>query len=105
MDEMKKIKAGIVGCGNISEIYLQNVKRFDSFYIVACADLDANLAKQRAEEFGIPKACTTEELLADSEIDLVINLTTPAVHSYIDLAALYSGITFYIEMNLAVSSD
>lgn len=105
MDDMKKIKAGIVGCGNISEIYLQNVKRFDSFDIVACADLDVNLAKQRAEEFDIPKACTTEELLADSEIDLVINLTTPAVHANIDLAALESGKHVYSEKPLAVTRE
>ncbi|RDW20625.1 Gfo/Idh/MocA family protein [Oceanobacillus chungangensis] len=102
---MKKIKAGVVGCGNISEIYFKNSKRFESFDIVACADIDINLAKQRSEEFDIPKACNTEELLADSEIDLVINLTTPAVHAKIDLAALEAGKHVYGEKPLAVTRE
>lgn len=103
--DMEKVKAGVVGCGNISEIYFKNAKRFDVFDIVACADLNVNLAKQRAQVFGIPKPCTTEELLADNEIDFIINLTTPKVHAKIALAALEAGKHVYGEKPLAVSRE
>ena len=102
---MESLKAGVVGCGTISEIYFANAKRFKEFDIVACADLDLNLAKQRAKEFNISKAYTTEELLADSEIDIVINLTTPLVHAKIALDALESGKHVYGEKPLSVKRE
>lgn len=102
---MKKLTAGIIGCGFISTIYLQNAKKFDVYDIVACADLDVNRARQKAEEFDIPKAYTTEELIADPSIDMVINLTLPAVHAQIALAALEAGKHVYSEKPLAVSLE
>jgi len=100
---MEKIKAGVIGCGNISEIYLKNAKRFAEFEIIACADLDMDLAKQRASKFNIPKPCSTKELLADNEINLIINLTTPEVHAKIALEALEAGKHVYGEKPLAVT--
>lgn len=102
---MEKIKAGVIGCGTISEIYFKNVTRFKVFDIVACADLDINIAKQRAEKFNIPKAYTTKELLADSEVDLVINLTPPTIHAEIALSALEMGKHVYGEKPLAVTRE
>ncbi|MRH42775.1 gfo/Idh/MocA family oxidoreductase [Aquibacillus halophilus] len=99
---MQTIKAGLVGCGNISKIYFENAKKFNVFDIVACSDLDLERAKQSAEKFGIPKACTTEELLSDPDIDLVINLTIPAVHAKVALAAIEAGKHVYGEKPLAV---
>lgn len=102
---MKKIRAGIVGCGFISTIYLQNAKKFNVYEIAACADLDIDRARQKAEEFDIPKAYTTEELIEDPEIDLVINLTIPAIHAQIALAALEAGKHVYSEKPLSVSLE
>ncbi|MGY0691435.1 Gfo/Idh/MocA family protein [Virgibacillus sp. FSP13] len=102
---MKQLKAGIVGCGNISEIYFKNAKRFDVYDIVACSDLNVDRAKERAKKFNIPKTCSTEELLADSEIDIVINLTVPSVHAMVSLAALEAGKHVYTEKPLAVTRN
>lgn len=102
---MKKIKAGIVGCGNISSIYFENAKKFDVFDIVACADLDLERARQRAEEFNIEKAYSTDELIADPSIDIVINLTIPSVHAKVAIAALEAGKHVYGEKPLAVTRE
>ena len=61
----KRVKVGVIGCGNISSAYFNGCKPYEIIEIVACADLDVNRAKAKAAEFAIPKACTVEELLAN----------------------------------------
>src|SRR5260370_4117711 len=74
------VKIGIIGCGNISGIYFKAGKTFPILDIAACADLDLDRAKAKAEEHGVPKACTVQELLADPEIRIMVNLTIPNPH-------------------------
>ena len=76
-----RTRIGVIGCGNISPIYLQAGQSFEILEVAACADIDLARAKARAAEFHIPKACSVEELLADPEIEIVVNLTIPNVPS------------------------
>ena len=96
------VKVGVVGCGHISGIYLQNAAAFPVLQVVACADLQPERARAKAAEFGIPRACATEELLADLEIEAVLNLTVPGAHAAVALAALESGKSVYNEKPLAI---
>ncbi|MBO0794372.1 MAG: Gfo/Idh/MocA family oxidoreductase, partial [Ktedonobacteraceae bacterium] len=86
-----KAKIGIIGCGVISSIYLEAPQKFDILEVVACADIDMERARAQAAKYNVPKACTVEELLADPEVDIVLNLTIPKVHADISMAALESG--------------
>jgi predicted dehydrogenase len=95
------VKVGLIGCGMISKIYFENARRLPQLSIVACADLLVERAQARAAEFEIPRACTVDELLADPEIELVINLTVPKAHGEIALAALNAGKGVYNEKPLA----
>jgi predicted dehydrogenase len=98
-----KVKIGVIGCGVISGNYFEGCKTFDILDVVACADLEAERARAKAERYGIPRACSVEELLADPDIEIVVNLTTPAVHYEIALAAIKAGKSVYNEKPLAVS--
>lgn len=103
---MKKVKVGIVGCGNISGIYLKNLTElFHITEVVAVADLDEQRAKTAAETYQIPKVCTTEELLANPEIEIVLNLTTPPFHFEICKAALEAGKSTYTEKPLSLTRE
>lgn len=102
---MQTIKAGIIGCGNISGIYMENCKKFSTLDLIACADLDLGKARAQAEKHDIPLACTVEELLAHPEITLVINLTIPAVHAKVSLQALEAGKHVYVEKPLALTLE
>jgi Predicted dehydrogenases and related proteins len=103
---MKRVKTGIIGCGNISGIYLQNcTKLFKILDVVAVADIDAGRAAERAAEFGIPRACSVKELLSDPEIEIVINLTIPVAHAEVNLAALDAGKNVYVEKPLAIKRE
>jgi predicted dehydrogenase len=100
---MRKMKVGVIGCGNISGVYLQAPQKFPILDIVACADVDMDAARAQAEKHGIARACTVDELLADPAVEIVVNLTPPHFHSSIDLAALQAGKHVYAEKPLAVS--
>jgi predicted dehydrogenase len=102
---MSKLKVGIIGCGNISGIYLKNSPTFEHLDLVACADLDFERAKAKATEYGLAHAYTVDELLADPEIQIVINLTIPAAHAEVCLKALHAGKHVYVEKPLAVTRE
>lgn len=102
MEIKAKTNVGIIGCGQISSIYLEAPRTFDLLNIVACADIDQSRAQAQAERYEIPKACSVEELLADPTIELVINLTIPKVHAEIGLATIEAGKAAYSEKPLAI---
>jgi predicted dehydrogenase len=102
---MEKVKVGVVGCGNISSAYLRIAKWFEILDVVACADLIPERAQTQAEAYDVPRACTTEELLADPEIEIVLNLTTPNAHAEVALAALEAGKSVYNEKPLAIRRE
>ena len=99
------VKVGVVGCGNISNIYFETAKRLDILEVAACADLDGERAKIKAAEHGIPKACSVAELLADPEIQIVINLTIPKAHFEVCKAALDAGKHTYVEKPLSLTRE
>ena len=102
---MKPVKVGLVGCGFISGIYLQNSKLFTSFDIIACSDLIEERAKSRAIEYNVPRVMSTEEIMDDSEIDIVLNLTTPSGHYKIAKQAIEAGKSVYSEKPLAIELE
>jgi predicted dehydrogenase len=97
-----RIKIGVIGCGDVSGLYLEPLKVFKNVEVAACADIKPDAAKARAAEFGIPKVCSVKELLADPDIGIVLNLTLPKSHGEIALAALKAGKSVYNEKPLAV---
>ncbi|MES2202138.1 MAG: Gfo/Idh/MocA family oxidoreductase [candidate division FCPU426 bacterium] len=97
----KKTKVGIVGCGNISEIYFKAGTTFENLEIIACSDLNAELSAAKAKQFGA-KAMDTAALLADKDVEIVINLTVPSVHAEVSTAALNAGKHVYSEKPLAL---
>src|ERR687893_785853 len=78
---MAAVRVGVIGCGKISGIYLENGATFDDVEIVACSDLLLERAEAQAEAYGVPRACSPEELLADEEVEIVLNLTVPVAHA------------------------
>lgn len=102
---LQPVKAAVIGCGYISSIYLQNCTQSDVLEIVACADLDLQRAQTQAEQFNIPRAAEVAEVLADPEIELLINLTIPAAHGTVGIAAIRAGKSLYNEKPLAMNRE
>lgn len=95
---------GLLGCGNISAVYLRLAPLFDGIEIRACADIDPQAAAARAAEFGL-RASPVEDLLAAGDIDIVVNLTIPSAHFATSKAILEAGKHVYSEKPFVLSLD
>ncbi|AML51393.1 Gfo/Idh/MocA family protein [Falsihalocynthiibacter arcticus] len=96
------IKVGVIGCGNISDAYLKAAPQFPVLSIVACADINMDAASAKAETYGI-QSLTVDDMLADPEIELILNLTTPQHHVPVGLKILEAGKHAYSEKPLALN--
>ncbi|WP_328452714.1 Gfo/Idh/MocA family protein [Amycolatopsis sp. NBC_00438] len=96
------VGVGFVGAGVISGTYLENLTSFPDVRVLRVADLDTERAAARAAEYGVPRSGTVAELLDDPDVELVVNLTTPASHVDVGLAALEAGKHVWAEKPLAL---
>jgi len=100
---LRRVGVGLIGCGYISDIYLKNLTGAELVEVRACADVMPERARARAETYGIPTACSVEELLADPGIEIVLNLTVPKAHYAVALAALEAGKSVHNEKPLTLT--
>ena len=99
---------GIVGIGNISSIYLDNLSTVFSnrVKLLGCADLIPERAQKATEEYTLPKSyANVEELLGDPDIDIVLNLTIPNAHFDVCHAAIQAGKHTYVEKPLSIKLE
>jgi len=99
------LRVGVVGCGTVSEPYLRNMNASPHVEVVACADQVPERALARGAEFSVPRACSVDDLLADPDVELVVNLTVPSAHAGISMAALAAGRHVYTEKPLATTRE
>ena len=96
------MRVGIIGCGNISETYFNCQNIYNNFKVISCSDIDIDVAKKSADKFNV-KAQSVEDLLSNSEIDLIINLTIPSAHKEVIINSLNVGKHCFSEKPLAMS--
>ena len=102
---MNKIfKVGLIGCGHISETYFRAEKYFNNIKIIKCADINHNNALKCAKINKI-EALTVKELLKDSDIEIILNLTIPKAHYQVAKEALINGKHVYSEKPLAINFE
>ena len=93
----EKYHVGIIGAGMISGAYLDNMtSMFGIIQVDAVANRNLEKAQKAAAKYGI-RACSIDELLADEDIDIVVNLTTPNVHEEMVTRILDAGKHAYTE--------
>ena len=94
------LRVGLIGTGNISQIYLTNSPLLKGLKYVACSDLRDNVAESQAKKYGL-RHDSVERLLNASDIDVVLNLTIPTAHYEVSLSAIRSGKHVYSEKPLS----
>lgn len=103
---MGKINIGVVGCGNISGIYFQNLTQtFVNTAVYSCADLKEDAAKDAAQKWNIPHIQSFEEMIECHDIEIILNITTPQSHFDICKKALLAGKHVYVEKPLSLTIE
>ena len=101
------LRIGMVGVGSISGIYLENLTNvFRDVRLLAVCDLIRECAENAQKKYHVPKLYDTmEELFADPEIDVVLNITRPAEHYDVTKGALLAGKHVYSEKPLTTTFE
>ena len=102
---LEPVGIAVVGCGNISDQYLTNLVRFPDVTVLACADIDVNRAAAQAAKYGVPNSGDFETVLAMPKVELIVNLTIPAVHASVAFQAIRAGKHVYGEKPFALSIE
>ncbi|TXR51716.1 Gfo/Idh/MocA family protein [Quadrisphaera setariae] len=100
----KPLRVGVVGAGKISEQYSLNLARLPQLALTAVADLDTARAEALASAHEGARALPLQQLLEADDVDVVLNLTIPAAHAEVALAAIAAGKHVYGEKPLAATT-
>ncbi|MFG1807799.1 Gfo/Idh/MocA family protein [Streptomyces sp. NPDC049040] len=95
-------RVAVVGAGDISDQYLKAFAGYPDLAVTAVADLVPARARAQAEAYGVAGWGTTAEVLRRDDVDLVVNLTVPAAHAEVALAAIAAGKHVWGEKPLAL---
>ena len=99
------MKIGIIGTGNIAPAYVKGCANFpEDIQLTTCADLVLERAQLFAARHGL-QAQTINGLLANPEIELIINLTIPAAHASVSQQIINAGKHVYVEKPLALNRE
>mgnify|MGYP000001542125 CR=1 FL=1 len=99
------VGVGFIGAGVISDQYLTNLTKFPDVKVLFIADLDLDRAAAQAAKYGVAKSGTVDELLADADVEIVVNLTIPAAHADVDLKCVAAGKHVWSEKPYAVTRE
>lgn len=102
---MSAVKIGIIGAGNVLSQYLDKASIHAEFEIAALGDVNLDAAKAQAERYGIPKAVSPSELIADPDVEVVVNFTPPRLHAQVTLEAIAAGKHVFTEKPFATNLD
>src|SRR5690606_26130766 len=97
------VGVGFIGAGMISDTYLEHLAQFPEVTVIAVGDIDTNRAAAQADKHGVPVSGTPADVLAHPDVELVVNLTIPAVHAEVSLAAIEAGKHVWSEKPIATS--
>ena len=98
---MQKINVGVVGTGFIGPAHIEALRRLPNTNVVALCEVTPELARQKADQLGIERACTFDELLKMDDIQVVHICTPNFLHYSQSKAALEAGKHVVCEKPLA----
>ena len=93
----------MIGTGKISDIYLQNCAKWSGLSIDVCGSLNLSESEEKAAKYGVPRVAHPDDIIADPNLDCILNLTIPAAHADVSMRALKAGKHVYSEKPFATN--
>ncbi len=102
---MKRLNVGVIGTGFIGPAHIEALRRTGLADVVALADINADVAKAKAEELSVPQSYGDyKALLAEPDIDIVHICTPNNLHFSMSKEAMEAGKHVVCEKPLAMDS-
>lgn len=99
------VGVGLIGAGNISDQYLTHLTSFPDVRVLAIGDLLEDRARAQAEKYGVPRAGGVDIVLEDPDIEIVVNLTIPAVHVAVSEQIIAAGKHVWTEKPIGIDRE
>ena len=99
------VGVGFIGAGMISDTYLENLTSFPDVRVIAIGDLDVARAEAQARKYGVAEWGTADDILGHPDIELIVNLTIPAVHAEVASKAIAAGKHVWTEKPISVDRE
>lgn len=104
---MKKIRWGIIGCGDVTEVKSGPAfQKVDNSELVAVMRRNGELARDYAQRHNVPKWYdNAQDLINDPDIDAVYIATPPSSHKEYTLAVAKAKKPIYVEKPMALNYE
>src|SRR5665647_2396652 len=97
------MRIGFVGCGYTADMYIQGLKKYPHLELVAVTDRNQSRASEFSAFYSVKTCPTVEALLADPNIEMIVNITNPRSHFEVSKACLEAGKHVYTEKPLTMT--
>ncbi len=103
-DKTRRVRAGVIGCGSVSGVYLPHLAKCPFVELVSACDIIPERAERRAKTFKVPHHYPhIDKMLAGADFDLLVNLTDMQEHERLNRRAIEAGKHVWSEKPLANS--
>lgn len=99
------IKFAIVGCGRIAQRHAEHIKNTAGCLLIACCDIVENKANELAEKYGATSHVSIDEMLINTDIDIISICSPNGLHAEHSIKGLNSGKHVLCEKPMALSSS
>ena len=104
-ERVAAMRVALVGCGNIAARYAKAINAEPRLELGGATDVDPGRAAELVGEFGGREYASLDALLADDEIDTVVNLTAPQAHAEVSARSLEAGKHVHTEKPVALAYE
>ena len=99
------VGVGVIGAGVISDTYLENLQSFPDVDVVIVGDLLVDRAEAQARKHGVRTWGTVDDVLANPDVEIVVNLTIPAAHIEVSMRAVAAGKHVWTEKPIGLDRE
>lgn len=102
----RRLRIGMVGVGSHSYRNILPALHYLPVELVAICDLDEDLARRTAAEFGVPETYSdTAKMYAEANLDAVLICVSPGLHPRLAIEAMKAGVHAWTEKPAAMRAS